>query len=299
MAKAAWCSQCNANVYLTDEGACPMGHGTESLSNFYDVPDLTPAEHAVMDAAAPAEKAKSNRTVIIVLAIVGVIVLCGVASCVAGVAGLAAFSKSSDESVEPVIETSSSAGSASDADSLMPGVDLQSEIYSMVGYFHPGFEPTGYYLVGEATTDPVEFQVIAAATAQPEFQLAFTAYRYADTPITDADDPAWYFGADSGALWERSSLAGEGAATLYEFAGADPLLSSEELTQIMNDFVSAHPGMIVTEFTVNSESQFTLAGISEAELEDWQGDTSSFESVWDGDTTSGTWSESSFTENGS
>ena len=47
MAQAAFCSQCGSNVYVTEDGRCPNGHGPESLSNFYDVPDQeAPADTA-------------------------------------------------------------------------------------------------------------------------------------------------------------------------------------------------------------------------------------------------------------
>ena len=49
MAQAAYCSQCKANVYVTEDGRCPNGHGPESLSGHYDVP-----EAPAVDAPAPA-----------------------------------------------------------------------------------------------------------------------------------------------------------------------------------------------------------------------------------------------------
>jgi len=298
MAKAAWCAACNANVYVTDDGTCPQGHGPENLSNFYDAPELSPADHAVLDASAPAGKPKSSRTLIIVLVVIGVLILCGVGACVAGVAGLAAFSESSSQESAAPIETTTPADGSSEADSLMPGVDLDAEIYPAVDHFYPGFEPTGYYLLGDPAVEPVEFQIVAASTEVPGFQIAFTAYRYSDTPITQADDLAWYFGADSGALWERAADSEEGGATLWEFVGADPLLSAEEGVQVMSDFVAAHPGMVVTRFSIGSDTEFTLSGIAETELEDWDGASTSFDSVWTGDPNAGTWTETSFTETG-
>jgi hypothetical protein len=47
MPKAGWCGQCGAYVYLTASGGCPSGHGSEWLSNLYDVPDQTAAPVAV------------------------------------------------------------------------------------------------------------------------------------------------------------------------------------------------------------------------------------------------------------
>jgi len=298
MAKAAWCAVCNANVYVTDEGTCPQGHGPENLSNYYEAPELSPADHAVLDASAPAQKRSSNRTLIIVLVILGVLILCGVGACVAGVAGLAAFSESSSQSSDAPVETTVPTDGTSDAESLMPDVDLSSEIYATLGHFFPEFEPTTYFLLGDAEVEPVEFQIVASSSAVPEFQLAFTAYRTADTPMTPELDPAWYFNTDSGALWERAIQAEEDGATLWEFVGADPLLGSEEAVQVMTDFVAAHPGMIVTRFVIGSDTEFTLSGIAESALEDWDGVSTSFDSVWVGDTTSGTWSETSFTETG-
>ncbi len=302
MAKAAWCAVCGANVYVTDDDTCPQGHGPESLSNYYEAPDLTPADHAQLDAGTPADKRRgTNRTLIIVLVVLGVLVLCGVGACVAGVAGLAAFSKTVDESVESlaepgIIKVSPAASSGSGgSESLIPGVDLESELYAATNHFFPGFEPVGYYLVGDGTEDPAQFQFVVASTAVPEFKMAFVAYRYADTSIASGDDPAWYFGTDSNALWERGG-GEEETLTLYDFVGATPVPTTEESVQIMEGFSAAHPGMVVTGFNMGSASTLTLAGIAESELVDWDGVSASFTSQWALDPNSAAWAETSFTE---
>ena len=46
MAQAAYCSECGENVYVTEGGACPKGHGPERLSNHYEVPESVAAPTA-------------------------------------------------------------------------------------------------------------------------------------------------------------------------------------------------------------------------------------------------------------
>jgi len=293
MAKAAYCAVCGANVYVNDDGTCPQGHGAESLSNYYEAPDLTPADHAQLDATGPATKSKSNRTLLIVGIIIAVIVMCGIGTCVAGVAGLSAFSSAIEESASSVEEsvTADVTGDVqSDANSLMPGVDLQSELYSLTDYFYPGFEPTGYYLLGDAAVEPVEFQVIIAATEIPDFQMAFTAFRTIDTDPT-SNDAAWVYTADSGASWERAGVD-DAALSLYDLAGAEPILTAAESSQLMADFAAEHAASIVTVFEMGSPTTLILYGIDEGELEDWDGASTSFTSEWS--LQSGTWTETSF-----
>jgi len=101
MAKAAHCAQCGANVYVGADGRCPKGHGPESLSNYYDVPDAAAATPAVsvpgaaeasataptatrpIGAPVPATPQKKSNALVIVLVILGLLVVCGVGSCCA------------------------------------------------------------------------------------------------------------------------------------------------------------------------------------------------------------------------
>lgn len=293
MAKAAYCALCGANVYVNDDGTCPQGHGPENLSNYYEAPDLTPADHAQLDATGPATKNKSNRTLLIVGIIVAIILLCGIGACVAGVAGLSAFTSAIEESassVEESVTADVTSDVESDANSLMPGVDLQTELYGLTDYFYPGFEPTGYYLLGDAAVEPVEFQVIIAATEIPDFQMAFTAFRTDQTAPT-TDDAAWVYSADSGAAWERAGVD-DAALSLYEFAGAEPVLTAQESSQLMAEFAADHAGSIVTVFEMGSPTSLILYGISESELADWDGTSTSFTSEWA--LQSGAWTETSF-----
>ncbi len=61
MAKAAYCSECGENVYLTADGTCPKGHGTEALSNEYDAPEPPPADQGPIEepVAVPASRHRS------------------------------------------------------------------------------------------------------------------------------------------------------------------------------------------------------------------------------------------------
>ncbi len=75
MAKAAYCSQCGTNVYVTGEGRCPSGHGPESLSGYYEVAEAVPTQ---TPAVTPTKKSSAPLIIGIVIAVV---VLCGLASC--------------------------------------------------------------------------------------------------------------------------------------------------------------------------------------------------------------------------
>ena len=71
MAQAGYCSECSANVWLGPDGSCVNGHPAASVSNIYDAANAPP----------PAPVAKRSNTVWIVLAVLGALLLCGLASC--------------------------------------------------------------------------------------------------------------------------------------------------------------------------------------------------------------------------
>ncbi len=41
---AAWCDQCQTNIWVTDDGLCPAGHPSSSLSGHYEVPLAIPVD---------------------------------------------------------------------------------------------------------------------------------------------------------------------------------------------------------------------------------------------------------------
>lgn len=76
MAKAGFCESCGTNIYLTAEGACPLGHGLESIRDVYEVPDPSP----MPGVGAVGDKTPSGRkTLLIVLGVVGLFLCCGMA----------------------------------------------------------------------------------------------------------------------------------------------------------------------------------------------------------------------------
>jgi hypothetical protein len=63
MAKAGWCDACSANVWVTEEGACPNGHDATHVSDVYEAsaPDpLKDAADTLGDAADTAAAAVSQ-----------------------------------------------------------------------------------------------------------------------------------------------------------------------------------------------------------------------------------------------
>lgn len=77
MAQAGYCSECSANVWVGPDGSCANGHPASSVSNVYSTPE---APEAV---PAPAAAPRKSNTLWIILAVVGVLLLCGLGSCVA------------------------------------------------------------------------------------------------------------------------------------------------------------------------------------------------------------------------
>lgn len=81
VARAGWCADCGANVWLTPEGACPQGHGPASITGAYDVPEqeTPPAVGSVAAPAAPAQpRARSSKrgVVLVVLGVVVALLAC-------------------------------------------------------------------------------------------------------------------------------------------------------------------------------------------------------------------------------
>lgn len=62
MAKAGFCAQCDANVWLTPEGACMNGHGADQIRDVYEVPDHQPEGDAWQRAGDEIGKAVNEAT---------------------------------------------------------------------------------------------------------------------------------------------------------------------------------------------------------------------------------------------
>jgi hypothetical protein len=100
MARAGYCSGCGNYVFLRPDGGCANGHGPEYISGPYEVPDAgaapapapayqQPPAYVQPGYAAPVAPPKKRRTgLIIALAIVGLLLLCG---CGVGVVVLTGF----------------------------------------------------------------------------------------------------------------------------------------------------------------------------------------------------------------
>lgn len=86
MAKAGYCAQCSANVWVAEDGSCMNGHPASAVSNVYETdtpppaPTPRPAPYPPQPVAVPPAPAKSKKTLWIVLAVVLVLgcCLCGV-----------------------------------------------------------------------------------------------------------------------------------------------------------------------------------------------------------------------------
>lgn len=97
MAKAGYCAECSANVWVAEDGSCMNGHPASAVSNVYDTdtpppatkvqpePAPQPAAYTPQPVAAAPAPAKSKKTLWIVLAVVLVLgcCLCGVVAAIA------------------------------------------------------------------------------------------------------------------------------------------------------------------------------------------------------------------------
>jgi hypothetical protein len=74
MARAGRCSVCGTDVWLTDSGGCPAGHGPECIGDAREVPDppavSAPSVAPEGSAAATAPAKKSNKRILVIAAVV-------------------------------------------------------------------------------------------------------------------------------------------------------------------------------------------------------------------------------------
>lgn len=82
MARAGFCDQCQANVWVNPDGSCVNGHSAEHVSGVYETPE--PGASAP-PAQAPAAKS-GTKTVIIVVVVVVALFLCMIAGILAAIA---------------------------------------------------------------------------------------------------------------------------------------------------------------------------------------------------------------------
>lgn len=310
MAQAAYCSQCGTNVYVGEDGRCPKGHGPESLSNYYEVadtpaasqtPSVAPLEVQLQAPAAdpppPADIAyaesgptgaapKSGSKVLVIVAIIiGLLLICGIGSCVAAVAWFntnadefsSEFETSLDEALEPIDESETTA-SEDMASALV--AEAENDIPRMVEHFYPWFEAQTYYIasVPEMEGGEATFHIIAGYKNNPDFRITFFAQRTgeADPEGSEVEGQA-YYDDESGVWWLHPQTREHALDSVF---GPSPLMTESMLDQIATDFVAAHPTWLVTDLSELTNVDLGLAGIDESELEGWYDDGESFETTW-------------------
>ncbi len=301
MARAAFCSQCNANVYVTDDGRCPQGHGPESLSNFYEVteepsiapspapvdqppaytPKPSPAAAAYADASPVGAKPKSKLPIIIAI-VVGLLLLCGIGSCVA----IGMFMNVAETSVTD-LETAIDEEIAALEDEVVidDSVDGQladlaaADTQRMVQHFYPWFDLETHYTVGEPDASGASvFHVIAYYKNNPDFYLTFFATRTTEANPAGSDvEGQAYFDSEANVWWLHPETRTHALDSVF---GPSPLMVESMLDQISADFVSAHPGKLVSDITALTNMDLGFAGIDESEIDDWYDDGESFTSTW-------------------
>lgn len=87
MAKAGYCSGCGGNVWLTADGRCPNGHGSECVSGVYEAGATAPPPVAypqpVPVSAPPQGKSHTGCVIAVVVAVLLACVACGIVSAIA------------------------------------------------------------------------------------------------------------------------------------------------------------------------------------------------------------------------
>ena len=320
MARAAYCPQCGANVYLDEEGRCPKGHDPGALTGHYEVPDepvvpdepapsppaevpvvTTPAEAAIADTqVAP----KKSPALIVLLVVLGLLVLCGLGSCALAIPLYSTLTEVSSEledldlSEGKELFDDESTNSSEDAGD--PAAEFvasaQDDAGRMVEWFYPLFEMTHFYYLAlpETAESPVEINIVAAYRNNPDFRITFYATRTGefDPPGFDTDGQSFY-DADAGVWWIHPQTRDHALDVLF---GPDGWMSESMLDQLAADFVAAHPDKMVTTVSGAMNVALTLEGIDEEEFDDWYDDFTTFESAWELDIASGDWQEVDFRE---
>ena len=298
MPKAAFCSQCGENVYLSDDGTCPKGHGAESLSDYYDAPEPPPADRGPIEqpvitqvpgAPVPDPGAKKSKLPLIIGIIVVLLMCCGLSAC-----GAVWFFDSDDSTSteNPLTDEEIAA-----TEELQDGLDgtyqgAREDATRMVDFFYPDFRLHEYAAASEPA-EAVQFHIIAESKDAPGFFITFFATRSEDMAAEGADDPTFaYVDDEAGVVWLHPETGPTGLAA---FAGPNAMVNSDMRNQIMSDFLAAHSEpLFMTVYKMNSNIDISLVGISEQDLESWYDDFTSWQSDWDNDLQAGRWVERSF-----
>lgn len=112
MAKAGYCSVCNENVYLTDDGSCPKGHPSNCVSGIYDTEQAAAAPTATTAPVAKPKKPFYKKWWVWVIA---VLVIGAIASGASGGGGETASTDTAEKpaaTAEPAATTEEPAAEA-------------------------------------------------------------------------------------------------------------------------------------------------------------------------------------------
>lgn len=228
-----------------------------------------------------------KKTLIIVLAVIGVLVLC----CCGAVLGLVAVGIIAEP--ETVIEDVGR-GIVGEpepqpgGDDEINSRDFGAEVQRAIDWFYPGHILESYAILAGGDDELASIHIIAMSPESPEFRILFEATREGGDFEVIAG-PTHYHDTESPALWTHDT----GAVGLQGWAGPDSIAPKVEIPA---RFVEAHPegDLLVTDYEMISNVQVRLLGIREIELDGWDGVSTSWESVWDLDIANSKWDEISF-----
>jgi hypothetical protein len=299
MPQAAYCAQCGENVYVTDEGKCPNGHGPEHLSGYYDAPEPARPDRGPVEDAAPSAvpgtpaptATKGGSKLPLILAIVAIVLL--LCCCVSVVVGTWVFDQDEEAYTEnPLTEDEMAAVEELEESLESEYGDVRDDAERMVTYFYPEFRAHEMAEAG-GSGDAVDYHIVAESEQVPGFYITFFATRSPDLAAEGSDNPEIaYVDDEAGVVWLNPSTLASG---LSVFAGPDAIVTGSMREQIMADFVDTHGEvLVVTEHLFISNVELGFRGIGEEDLDAWFEDFNTWESLWDSDLANGVWVESSF-----
>ncbi|MDH4140775.1 MAG: hypothetical protein OEV43_09425 [Coriobacteriia bacterium] len=324
MRQAAFCSQCGAHVFVSDDGRCVKGHGPESLSGYYNVPDSTkslttvsptqsfapndsphgmpkapPPEKMLAEAYAPnvadegpGSLGRKGRMSSLTFGILLALLL---------TAGLGVYfaltvNSMSDDSQDAHSEldsTDATTGEGAFPEDARSADDIRPDAQRMVKHFYPSFSLTDLALTGFEGEDLYTTHMLAQSDEVPGFYLTFYAQRTTSPADVGAiDETIGFTDPETSAVWLHPRTVDYGLAT---FAGPNATVPDAMRSQIMSAFAEKHPTLNVTEFSLDSNVKVTFLGIADESLDSWYDDFTDFESVWELDS-SGKWAETTFSQ---
>lgn len=174
-------------------------------------------------------------------------------------------------------------------DDFIRSIDFGLEVQRMTSAFFPGYTVDFYWNLPGSTDDAASLHVIAVDADTPGYRILFAADRVSGESVP-THEQTQYLDEQNGALWTQ----GIAATGLRDWAGPDAIAPHDEIAQ---SFLELHgeEGLLITEYGMESNVAVRLAGIQEIEIDEWDGEATSWEAYWDLDLPNGRWIQRDYT----